>query len=204
MVKNLIVRKLLLFAVLLVSACSTPHKYIPTNNTHIYHSNRVYYVVKRGDTIHSIAKKFHLSQNAILSSNNSIKASTLKPGNKISLPITLTNTDSRIPIKGEIIFGNKGIDIKPNHSIIVFPFKKGKIKFAQQIKGYGYTIIIQHSKALSSIYSNLSDCYVKEGMLVDTTTAIGKLGKNMRQNNVMLHFEIRKKGKPVNPFVFIK
>ena len=87
MVKNLIVRKLLLFAVLLVSACSTPHKYIPTNNTHIYHSNKVYYVVKRGDTIHSIAKKFHLSQNAILSSNSSIKANTLKPGNKIFLPL---------------------------------------------------------------------------------------------------------------------
>ena len=112
------------------------------------------------------------------------------------------------PAKGRIIsyYGdtvnnipNKGIDIYIPVKTPVVAVEEGRVKFCQEIKGYGKTVIVDHKGGLSSVYSNLEKVYTKEGRYVTKNTAIGNIG-----NNSYLHFEIRKNGKSKNPLKYLK
>ena len=73
------------------------------------------------------------------------------------------------------------------------------MEFSQQLKGYGYTIILKHPQGLNTIYSNLSSSFVNEEDKVASKQAIGEVGKDVRTQEAFLHFEIRKEDKPLNP-----
>jgi len=64
--------------------------------------------------------------------------------------------------------------------------------------GYGELIIIKHSDKYLSAYAYNRRRLVAEGEQVKTGQKIGEMGRN-GSNEVLLHFEIRVNGKPVNP-----
>ena len=110
------------------------------------------------------------------------------------------------PIKGDVInpkkkFSerNKGIDIRGKQGQPVLATADGKIVYSGSgLIGYGKLIIIKHNKTYLSAYAYNQAMLVKEGDIVKQGQRIAKMGLTP-DKRVLLHFEIRKNGKPVDP-----
>lgn len=95
--------------------------------------------------------------------------------------------------------GNKGIDIQGKRGQPVVASAKGKIVYAgSALRGYGNLIIIKHNNDYLSAYAHNDDLLVSEKQWVKKGQKIATMGST-GTNNVRLHFEIRFKGKSVNP-----
>ncbi len=98
----------------------------------------------------------------------------------------------------------KGIDIAGKMGEPVVASAPGKVVYTGSgLRGYGKLIIIKHDKTFLSAYAHNSKILVKEGQEVNKGEEIGEMG-NSDANQVMLHFEIRRFGKPVDPMNYLK
>lgn len=70
------------------------------------------------------------------------------------------------------------------------------------LKGYGNLIILKHNDEFISAYGFNQSVLVKKDQRVRAGQAIAKMGTNA-QNRVLLHFEIRQNGQPVDPQRYI-
>ena len=66
------------------------------------------------------------------------------------------------------------------------------------LRGYGNLIIIKHSDDFLSAYAHNDRILVKDQQMVSAGQQIAKMG-NTGTDGVKLHFEIRYKGKSVDP-----
>jgi lipoprotein NlpD len=99
--------------------------------------------------------------------------------------------------------GNKGIDIAGNLGDPVRAVAPGKVVYSGSgLRGYGNLVIIKHSDNYLSAYAYNKKLLVKEGDVVKAGAEIAKMGQN-DAGRVMLHFEIRRNGKPVNPLLYL-
>ena len=89
------------------------------------------------------------------------------------------------------ILGTRGQDISAADG--------GKIMYAGDgLKAYGLLVIVQHSPEWLSAYGHNERILVKEGDQVRAGQQIATMGMGPG-NAAMLHFEIRRNGKPVEP-----
>lgn len=114
------------------------------------------------------------------------------------------------PTKGVVIRtyspnsgGNKGIDIGGKVGQPVLAASAGKVVYSGNgLASYGNLIIIKHSEQFISAYAHNSKLFVKEGGDVKRGEKIAELGKT-GTSEAKLHFEIRYKGKPVDPIKYL-
>lgn len=85
----------------------------------------------------------------------------------------------------------------------VLASESGKVVYAGSgLRGYGKMIIVKHNSAFLTAYAHNSKLLVKEGDAVRRGEKIAEMG-NSDAEQVKLHFEWRKFGKPVDPTKFI-
>lgn len=93
----------------------------------------------------------------------------------------------------------QGIDIAGDAGQPVRAARDGEVVYSGAgLIGYGELVIIKHSPELLSAYGHNRVRLVKEGDKVKAGQKIAEMGKNAA-NRVLLHFEVRKNGKPVDP-----
>lgn len=80
----------------------------------------------------------------------------------------------------------------------------GKVVFADWFKGYGNLVIINHGNGHHTLYANLSEIFLKVGDIIKTSSIIGRIGESGILNAPSLYFEIRYKGKPLDPMQWLK
>ncbi len=109
------------------------------------------------------------------------------------------------PAKGNIIQGfsnsdggNKGIDIGGSRGQAVYAAAPGRVVYAGNALRGGNLIIIKHNDDYLSAYAHNESILVKDQQQVTAGQQIAKMGSS-GTNSVKLHFEIRYKGKSVNP-----
>jgi len=79
----------------------------------------------------------------------------------------------------------------------------GKVVYSGSgLIGYGKLIILKHNETLLSAYAHNKDLLVTEGEVVDVGKQIAAMGSS-GANVVMLHFEIRRDGVPVDPIEYL-
>ena len=114
------------------------------------------------------------------------------------------------PTQGRVIskfsqgdFGNKGIDIVGWRGQSVIAAANGTVMYSgNALRGYGNLIIIKHNEQYLSAYAHNNKLLIKGGEIVKIGQKIAEMGSS-GTNNVKLHFEIRYKGKSVNPQHFL-
>ena len=113
------------------------------------------------------------------------------------------------PASGKVIAGFsetanlKGIDIAGKSGQPVVASGPGKVVYAGTgLRGYGKLIIIKHNNTFLSAYAHNREILVKEGQQVTRGQKIAEMGDS-DADQVMLHFEIRRFGKPVDPAKFL-
>lgn len=96
------------------------------------------------------------------------------------------------------IFRN-GVFIKSEGEEDIRAIYNGKVVFADQFRGLGNVIIINHGEGYHTVYANLNKILINNGDIVKEKDIIGKAGVPEPINGPGIYFEIRFKGKPINP-----
>ena len=113
------------------------------------------------------------------------------------------------PASGRIVNGFsdsanlKGIGIAGKAGQPVYAAAPGRVIFSGTgIRGFGKLIVIRHNSAFLSVYAHNNELLVKEGQSVTKGQKIAEMG-NTDADQVKLHFEIRRFGKPVDPLTLL-
>ena len=114
------------------------------------------------------------------------------------------------PVKGKVIArfsskaqGNKGIDIAGRRGSNIKATASGKVVYTgHALRGYGELVIIKHNDDYLSAYAHNDKILVKEQQQVKAGDIIAKMGDTDAER-VMLHFEVRFRGKSVDPLKYL-
>ena len=93
---------------------------------------------------------------------------------------------------------NSGLQIKTSAGETVKAAGDGQIVYADHLQGWGQTIIIEHSSEFCTVYANLQKLSISNGADIRKGEPIAKVASS-ENNESVLHFEIRKAGRPVDP-----
>ncbi len=117
------------------------------------------------------------------------------------------NIDWSAPAKGKLLAAyseaSKGMDIAGSLGAPVLAAASGKVVYSGTgLRGYGKLVIIKHNNTYLSAYAHNNSILVKEGQEVKKGQKIAEMGSS-DSDQVKLHFEIRKQGKPVDPAKYL-
>jgi lipoprotein NlpD len=116
----------------------------------------------------------------------------------------------RWPVAGEVINAfslagkvNKGVDIRGKLGEAVLAAADGIVVYAGGgLRGYGKLVIVKHNDKFLSAYGHNRAILVKEGETVTAGQVVAEIGSSSSKQE-MLHFEIRRNGKPENPLLYL-
>ncbi|MDD1623519.1 MAG: peptidoglycan DD-metalloendopeptidase family protein, partial [Methylococcaceae bacterium] len=92
---------------------------------------------------------------------------------------------------GVLIDANEGIEIKA--------VTRGKVVYAEWLRGYGLLTIIDHGQGYMSLYAFNQSLYKRIGDTVEAGDVIASVGQSGGRSQAGLYFGIRKKGVPIDP-----
>ena len=125
------------------------------------------------------------------------------------LPTSKKNWEWSWPIKGKVLrkFNSSklftGIDIESEYGTAVYAAAPGIVVYSGDgLRGYGKLIIIKHDAIFLSAYAHNKEIFVEEDEFVLAGQKISESG-GFSVKSQRLYFEIRKKGKPVNPLIYL-
>ncbi|MFQ5644250.1 MAG: peptidoglycan DD-metalloendopeptidase family protein [Thiogranum sp.] len=139
-----------------------------------------------------------------------VKARTGSGATTRSLPAAGKHIIWSWPVQGALISkydaksaGKKGINIAGKTGDPVRAAAAGKVVYSGSgLSGYGRLIIIKHNKDFLSAYAHNRKLIAREGQWVNKGGIIARMGSS-GTDRTQLHFEIRKKGRPVDPLRYL-
>lgn len=142
-----------------------------------------------------------------------IPASTTTAVDSMIEPPSADGTSFRWPVRGRIIssFGaapsgqrNDGINLAVPEGTSVKAAEAGTVIYAgNELEGYGKLVLIRHADDWVSAYAHNSEIKVKKGDTIRRGQTIATAGMSGSVTSPQLHFELRKKAKPVNPLDYL-
>jgi len=196
-----------------------------------YHNS--YHIVEKGDTLHSISRRYGVGANQLARWNNISQPYTIYPGQKlrvnstapvkgakssskspsskpiaISKPVKTTPVgDWRWPVKGKLLSKfsgtNNGIDIVAKEGTVITAASAGKVVYAGSGLRGYGNLLIIKHNA--SFFSAYA--HSRKLLVVEGDTV--KTGQKIAElgstgtDRAKLHFEIRKDGNPVDPLKYL-
>lgn len=154
--------------------------------------------------------------NTLPSGNGSLTRPVTAPAVSYTEPTVSSTSNStpisswRWPTDGKVIEtfaategGNKGIDIAGSKEQAIVATAPGRVVYAgNALRGYGNLIIIKHNDDYLSAYAHNDKMLVREQEEIKAGQKIATMGST-GTSSTRLHFEIRYKGKSVNPLRYL-
>lgn len=114
------------------------------------------------------------------------------------------------PVVGPLLYtysikdtGKQGIGVLGRLGQPIHAAADGQVVYSGTgLVGYGHLVIIKHNDAFLSAYGHNDRVLVKEGQIVKRGQQIATLGRSGARQP-LLHFEIRKNGRAVNPLRYL-
>jgi len=112
-------------------------------------------------------------------------------------------TSGRITRQFDASAARKGILIAGEGGQPIRAAADGQVVYSGNgLIGYGELVILKHSDRMLSAYAHNRERLVVEGDRIQSGELIARMGNNERAENV-LHFEIRRDGKPTDPLDYL-
>ena len=178
--------------------------------------------IKSNVSLISLSKKYKVSLEKIIKSNSFKNSDFIAVGETIFIPdakpqniiagfmwptrgryITAGYGWRRNPFNRRRRQFHSGLDIRTRYQWLRSS-KYGKVTYAGWLGGYGKAIVIAHPGGWKTLYGHMSRIIVRKGQYVKQGQNIGKSGNTGRSTGPHLHFEIIKRGKHKNPYVYLK
>lgn len=128
-------------------------------------------------------------------------------------PPSTDGTSFRWPVRGRIIadFGvkpggqrNDGINLAVPEGTTVKAAEAGSVIYAgNELPGYGNLVLVRHADDWVSAYAHNSAIRVKRGDQIRRGQTLATAGMSGSVSSPQVHFELRKKAKPVNPLDYL-
>ena len=144
----------------------------------------------------------------------------MSPNARPAAPSTIKTSDlGRLdwPVEGDILyrFGRvvnpnntttrwNGLGIGAAQGSAVRSIASGEIVLADAVGTYGPTVIVQHGGGDYSVYGSLARIDVRKGQTIQKGQQIGTVGATDPDLPPHLHFEIRPKGRAVDPLEWLR
>ena len=121
----------------------------------------------------------------------------------------------RWPVEGPLIapFGvrfesggatiHRGVDIVVSTGTPVYAMSNGQVSFTGTMTDYGLVVWVDHGDEVLTIYAHLSEILVAEGQAVTREESLGLSGQSGNATGPHLHFEIRGRGRQVDPVAML-
>ena len=93
----------------------------------------------------------------------------------------------------------EGVLIRAGHGQEVRAVARGRVAFADWLRGYGLLMVIDHGDGYMSLYGHNQSLFKETGDWVDANEVVAVVGDSGAQETEALYFEIRHKGKPLDP-----
>jgi len=158
--------------------------------------------------------------NAISALETARRRAEMSPNARPAAPSTIRTGDlGRLawPVDGTIIyrFGRvinpnntttrwNGIGIGANPGTSVKSISAGEVVLADNVGTYGPTVIVQHGGGDYSVYGSLQNIAVRRGQQVTKGQIIGTVGATDPELPPHLHFEIRPRGRAIDPLEYLR
>lgn len=97
-----------------------------------------------------------------------------------------------------------GTDMVGRYKAKIYSSAPGIVKEAGIKSGYGNMVEIQHTSGITTLYGHLSKILVEQGQKIQRGDIIGLQGSSGRSTGDHLHYEVRYRGKPLDPTNFLK
>lgn len=97
-----------------------------------------------------------------------------------------------------------GVDIRGRRGTEIKATADGRIHSQGYDKGYGRFVIIDHGQGFRTMFGHLKKIMVKKGERIERGQVIGLLGNSGRSTGPHVHYEIRHRGRLVNPAKFMR
>ena len=191
-------------------------------------SKQMSYIVKRGDTLSEIAKKYRVSLNQ-LKKWNKIEKDQIKIGENLIVSNNAIDNFKIVkeklfiePVIGRVTSGfgprinpftkqsgsfHSGIDYGVPLGTEFHAAGDGVVILSGRFGGYGNCIFIRHKSNYVTVYAHNKMVHVKKGDIVKQGDVIGEVGRTGNATGPHLHFEVRKRTAVINPkraFAMIK
>lgn len=106
------------------------------------------------------------------------------------------------PFSGEGAY-HTGVDISAPSGTPVRATADGTIEHAERSGGYGRLVVINHGNGIETYYAHLSRINVMPGQEIRQGEIVGLVGSTGRSTAPHLHYEVRIRKAPVNPYRFL-
>ncbi len=110
---------------------------------------------------------------------------------------------SRFGLRSDPITGlnreHQGLDIAAGMGAPVCASRAGRVIFSGERGGYGKLIILDHGDGYTTYYGHNSKLLVEEGKWVEALEPVALSGNSGRTTGPHVHFEVRHRGKPLDP-----
>jgi len=246
--------KIYIVITLVLTAC-VPHN-APVINKSPARKIPMEHVVRKGDSLYSIAWSVGLDYQNIAKWNGIRSPYVIQPGNRLRLQrpvvntiplnttsvtqanttqkplsVVLSKTNNNFPrianksavallekdpkswkwpAKGKLVAkyspekGVNGIQISGQSGSPINAAAPGQIVYVGEgLRGYGKLVILKHSTNFLSAYAHNKAILVSEGDSIKSGQQIAQMGNSGNSSITMLHFEIRKDGKPIDPLKYL-
>ncbi|OGZ47526.1 MAG: hypothetical protein A3J55_03505 [Candidatus Ryanbacteria bacterium RIFCSPHIGHO2_02_FULL_45_17b] len=180
----------------------------------------VKHVIKKGDTLLSVAKEYHGDVEEISTFNGLESRANLVvgeeiiiPNGEVSLPAPLRSTKTRSTASGSSlqnivgyflkpvagvrsqgIHGYNGIDLAASCGSSVYASAAGTVIVSKAYGwngGYGNYIVITHANGTQTLYAHNTSNVVSVGQYVAQGQVIATVGSTGRSTGCHVHFEVR-------------
>ncbi|MGL4799507.1 MAG: peptidoglycan DD-metalloendopeptidase family protein [Cellulosilyticaceae bacterium] len=99
---------------------------------------------------------------------------------------------------------HRGIDIAASAGTPIYASASGTVIYSgYNSGGFGKLVMIDHGNGYQTYYAHNSQLNVKVGQKVSKGQKIAAVGSTGNSTGNHVHFEIRKNGKPINPYSYI-
>lgn len=188
----------------------------------------IIYVVKSGDSLESVVKKYGLKMNHVLDVNE-LSTEKLNVGQVLFLPGAVMDSKALktalgdkfiIPIQGKfrwtspfgrridpiagVVSNHTGTDMACPTGTPIVASMSGKVTATGINRVYGNYVIIDHGNGYQTLYAHMSKIIATKGQWVSQGTRIGLVGSTGYSTGPHLHFTVYKNGKLVDPMTVLK
>jgi septal ring factor EnvC (AmiA/AmiB activator) len=98
----------------------------------------------------------------------------------------------------------EGVLIRAGQGQEVRAVSRGRVAFADWLRGYGLLLVIDHGGGYMSLYGHNQSLFKETGDWVEANEVVATVGDSGGQEQEALYFEIRHNGKPLDPAKWCK